>query len=155
MKNLLAILLFFICINVSATDLIIEMKNGSTKTYKISDLQTITFSVFELNINANNELYDNIDCSFIRKIYFNNITTGDISGSAINKVNIYPNPTSGELNFQNIPNNVLHFQIMDLSGSKVSEGTFLGNSHTINISSFKEGIYFIVIENHLHKIIKL
>src|SRR5690606_32804737 len=58
----------------------------------------------------------------------------------ISEVTIYPNPTTGILNF-NSKSEIQNVVLFDLSGRKISEF----NSSQINISSLPKGIYLVKI----------
>lgn len=64
-----------------------------------------------------------------------------------NKVEIYPNPTTEQLYF----NNTVSFEIYDLLGNKVLSGT----SNSTSVSSLQAGIYFIYINNTIHRFVKM
>jgi hypothetical protein len=71
---------------------------------------------------------------------------------SINRINIYPNPASNQVNidFQNGINEKTRIELMDVSGKIVFAEFLQAGSpvtHTINLSSAEEGIYLIQISN--------
>lgn len=61
--------------------------------------------------------------------------------------NIYPNPASGIVNFDNIPQNSM-LSIIDLTGKVMYEQFVSDNFESVNISDFTNGIYLVQIENN-------
>ena len=61
--------------------------------------------------------------------------------------NIYPNPASGIVNFDNIPQNSM-LSIIDLTGKVMYEQFVSDNLESVNISDFTNGIYLVQIENN-------
>jgi hypothetical protein len=63
------------------------------------------------------------------------------------KVSVFPNPTSGEINFD-LPPGTYAWSIKDLSGREiVNEGNIPGGRHTIDLSRFSQGTYSLEIIN--------
>jgi hypothetical protein len=61
-------------------------------------------------------------------------------------VNLYPNPTSGELTIQTPVTGVLN--LFNLEGKLlISEKVAANQINTLNLVNLSEGIYFIAIEN--------
>ena len=63
-----------------------------------------------------------------------------------NGISIYPNPTSGILNFDFADNNVQNIVITDITGKTIVEKTELKQNETIDLSNFDNGIYLIKIQ---------
>ena len=57
---------------------------------------------------------------------------------------IYPNPTNSELNLKSSSNELLQFELTDLSGKLIFTGEFL-ETKSLKISNLKAGIYLISI----------
>jgi hypothetical protein len=64
-----------------------------------------------------------------------------------NEINIYPNPTTFELNIQTTSNEKLTAQMFDITGKQVIDNVFFNFSANINTSSLYEGMYFVRITN--------
>ena len=65
-------------------------------------------------------------------------------------ISIFPNPTKNILNIKlnsNFENNI--YEIMDINGKIISNGTLNSNFSSINIESLSSGVYFIKIHNNL------
>lgn len=100
-----------------------------------------------LNVTKNSE-------SFIRlyELEVYGSTVLNVNGINLKKINLYPNPTSGEVFISNFDEEV-DVQISDVKGSIVSTQK---TKNKIDISSLKTGIYLVNIKGYkTEKIIKL
>jgi hypothetical protein len=70
-------------------------------------------------------------------------STLSVSNTYINKLIVYPNPTSDILNIQSSAFKVQNAKIYDASGKLVK--IFNGNS--VNVSNLPEGVYVIAVED--------
>lgn len=68
------------------------------------------------------------------------------------KINIFPNPASNMVYFDNYSNKPLNIRLFDVNGKIVADKIVTGN--TLDISDIESGIYFIRVENSIAKIIK-
>jgi len=66
---------------------------------------------------------------------------GEIEEDAL--ISIYPNPTSGELNIQNVKGQIDQIQLFDAMGRLVS--TFNPGFGKLNVSGLEAGIYVLNI----------
>ena len=74
-------------------------------------------------------------------------TSVDLVESSVNKLHVFPNPSKNFVNISlenNLPSELI---LMDISGKILLEKTFT-NSSKINLSNFKNGIYFLKISNN-------
>jgi len=85
--------------------------------------------------------------------YINSLSNQTFENSK-KKINVYPNPTSGEIYFENQNLSNENYQIKNIYGQIILTGTI--TEKKINISNLQSGIYFISIENSQNtiKIIK-
>jgi hypothetical protein len=70
------------------------------------------------------------------------------TGTKLNKINVYPNPTKGifNLHFNNAPTQESFVEIYNLLGTQVFSKTFQNTySATINLSGYSKGIYYVKI----------
>lgn len=63
-----------------------------------------------------------------------------------NNLIIFPNPTSGKINFKFAYNSIQQIKIIDLTGKTIIEKTEIQQNETIDLSQFKAGIYIINIQ---------
>ena len=77
------------------------------------------------------------------------LTTGIASAELSNQINVYPNPTTGQLQITNYELRIDNVEIFDVMGQSVTVETWhaasLQPTTTLNISHFPTGTYFIRI----------
>ncbi|MFT7299467.1 MAG: hypothetical protein ACI9WO_002291 [Sphingobacteriales bacterium] len=83
-------------------------------------------------------------------------TLSDISFTTIKnkpypRINLFPNPSSGNVNFQNIWGQNSVISIRDIKGVLLQE-MLLEGVEQINLSSFSNGVYFIEIKQNGHTV---
>ncbi|MCF6356722.1 MAG: T9SS type A sorting domain-containing protein [Draconibacterium sp.] len=98
----------------------------------------------------------------IMRIYFDfafynmgTITVKKSGTSAINllviseNVNIYPNPSSGQLNIKlnNYKQEVVEMELFDVSGKLILNSTLTESLNNFNIESLQPGVYIIKLSN--------
>jgi hypothetical protein len=81
---------------------------------------------------------------------FNNFTASsctvlDVDSFAIDKINIYPNPTKDKIQVSNIDGNSTEIRIFNVLGKQVFHQAKISEK-TIDISSFNKGIYVVKID---------
>jgi hypothetical protein len=72
----------------------------------------------------------------------NSLTTG-VKELESNTINIYPNPARDVL-FVSSQNQLMNYQILDITGKTVKEGNV--NNNQIEISNFDAGVYFVRVK---------
>ena len=77
----------------------------------------------------------------------------------IEKVKIYPNPTSEHLTIESNKTGLYSIEVTSLNGQLIFNEKMEGTSHQLDLSTFQKGIYFITIRSRdfvtTRKIIKL
>ena len=131
------------------------LATGSTNwTYKwatpSSNVGPITFYLATLAANGNGN--DSLDYTYTRMVTITyDSTTGStnaISNITFKKptIQIFPNPATKELSISGIPTTAKNIEVYDLNGRQLLEHTIqTWNIETINIASFKSGIYLLKI----------
>jgi len=110
--------------------------------YGMDTLQTITF-------NGTNNSYDVTLCSndTINMVEMCKMTITGVNEVVTNSLfNIYPNPAKDFLNINNSVGNI-KIEITDLTGKIIFKDALQNNFETIDISSFKKGIYIVTLSN--------
>lgn len=127
----------------SAPDLIVSSDGGQTFS---SD--TLGFP------SAPNTVFQITNIVFLNGWAFAQLNSGDlfrkqlitaaniVASNSDTKVGLYPNPTSGELHFNNVPNNTA-YDIIDITGKSVSRGII--NNLRITVQHLNNGTYFIKV----------
>mgnify|MGYP000870022633 FL=1 len=81
-----------------------------------------------------------------------------VSSNLLSNIGVYPNPTSGILNFNFAGEQVQTIKVVDITGKTVLEKTNVNPSETLDISNLANGLYLVVVqtnkENISYKIIK-
>jgi predicted phosphodiesterase len=72
----------------------------------------------------------------------------------LDKISIYPNPTTGELRMENGEWRITNVEIYDIYGKNVSNLISHISNQKINISYLNSGIYFVMIDTEQGRIIK-
>lgn len=92
---------------------------------------------------------DSAGCSSVsQQVYFDYVqSTKGIIGVNSGKINIYPNPTSGEVYFEGLEKGIeAKITLTDMIGRKVLAAIITTN--TINVDALPAGLYFISVEQN-------
>ena len=135
----------------------IQTEIAETVTFKVWQANTgITFENEQVPYTIETEPGEDLG-SFDNPLPVNVILTVDIEQNS-NNIEIYPNPTSGIINFDFSNINIDKILITDVTGKIIIEKINFQQSETINLSSYANGIYFIKLDNqnniYIQKIIK-
>ena len=103
-------------------------------------------SMIYLPVDAN--VYSNGNAFAIRMNMGANVA---INENVINKVSIYPNPTSDVLNISTNSNDLSELTVKDISGKIVLSQKF-NTKVTISTENYSKGVYIIDVKNNLGKI---
>jgi len=150
-KTLLVILILVSCTGLFAQNLVVTLTNSTTKTFPISNIQSIKFGTSSMIIN---ELDGTITTWNIVDIdnYAFYETTGLneqlIAGNS--QLSVYPNPASNLVNiaFSSVHSSQISIDIIDANG-KIIDHIFQGKHQDGHIyqwnNSARNGMYFIRI----------
>ena len=72
--------------------------------------------------------------------YFANASDFDKSA---NRISVFPNPANSNFSILNNYNGAYKITICDVMGNQISSKTIFDNNKNINVSSYKNGLYFI------------
>jgi hypothetical protein len=80
------------------------------------------------------------------------------SESIVSKIAVYPNPSSGQFNFENLSNKEVEISVYSLNGLLIQNATTSATNVSLDLSSNPNGIYLLNIkdgkENYTQKLIK-
>lgn len=62
------------------------------------------------------------------------------------KIVVYPNPASSEIHIKNLTNRKSSYQIVDILGKTVQQGSLNLHEDVVNTAAIKQGIYFLVVK---------
>jgi hypothetical protein len=136
-----------------------QSKNISELLLNLPDTDSNNVTT-ELEVDSYNNIWLLIKSNSITKYFMlqqgslpNWVSVSTISG--LSNIQIYPNPASSSINISGINTNLFGQKALltDLNGKQLSEFIITGNQQTIDISSFKKGIYFLKLQNLSYKII--
>jgi hypothetical protein len=86
---------------------------------------------------------------------FNDYTASSISPHSQDEIFIWPNPTNSYINInlsgQNCNNEI---SVLDIKGSLVFKKTVSSNNIQLDISNFKQGLYFVYVNNGPFRVLK-
>jgi hypothetical protein len=68
--------------------------------------------------------------------------------------NIHPNPANSALNIASEITEPVTIEIYNLTGSKIFQQVMTEPHHSINITNFTAGVYFIKVGNNVKKFVK-
>ena len=71
--------------------------------------------------------------------------TGITSAQTTGVITAYPNPAADVINFSNLPTNAANFQIADVTGKAMMQGSLPGS---VNVSALKQGVYIYTITDN-------
>ncbi|MBZ4035950.1 T9SS type A sorting domain-containing protein [Flavobacterium sp. 17A] len=137
----------FNCYNNKMTNL--NLKNGNNKNFDLTN-SNFTNNALLTCINVDDENYSNtnwLDKKDAKAVYSSNCTSLGIEDSVFDKAVVYPNPTKGEVNINNIT--LEKATVYNSLGQLVK--TFVFNNgetnNTINLSGLPRGIYYVYLVN--------
>jgi hypothetical protein len=79
-------------------------------------------------------------------------STGLAANAILNGVNVYPNPGNGlyQLEVNNSGNEILSYEVFDVSGRKIADGTAAGNNGhyltTVDLKTAANGMYTLIVK---------
>jgi hypothetical protein len=74
------------------------------------------------------------------------ISTINLSEFETEPIKIYPNPSINEIQINGLPSNCESIEIIDALGKSVYKKSTC-NEHTIDVTTFEKGVYFLKINN--------
>lgn len=116
-------------------------------TYTIEGTYTVSLSVTGAGGSDNETKTDYITV---------NVPTEIIEISKNKTINIYPNPTTGLIDIEGLPQNeVVLINIYDVLGQKMKEIKIQEQNANIDLSSFKKGIYYLKFNSNNNSSVKI
>jgi hypothetical protein len=122
---------------------------GNQMIYEVEDLTTYHVTVTTMNKSGQESVPTEV-----LEIVVNLVGIVTVEKTAFK---IYPNPANSELHIElQVTSDELQVEIYDISGKKLSSHPLITSSthHTINVSNFTAGIYFIRVGNGVQKFVK-
>ena len=111
--------------------------------YVVNDL-TVNQPSYASGINVNGVTYTNGNALGVRMLMNGGWLA--INENALENINIYPNPSNGEITINSTENENYSIVVIDVLGNKIYSDSKVGKS-TIDLSSFGAGVYIIQLSN--------
>jgi len=125
---------------------------GYTATIVKGSTITGTFSSINYPPLPNNMTWD-IEYNATEVILIVNAATGIRESELAARIELYPNPTTGSLNFKGLSDNKLSFAIYTVTGSLVQSGK-LSNTSSLDLICKETGFYYLVLNNEKGQVVK-
>ena len=105
-----------------------------------------TLDFYKLKVN-NDIIATSDDFGFIDRVGINTadqLASNDIT-IAKNSINVFPNPTSIEINI--VDGKGMNLEILDVVGNSIFKKVNILNLEVIDVSSYKTGVYLVKLSN--------
>ncbi|MCR4032590.1 MULTISPECIES: T9SS type A sorting domain-containing protein [Flavobacterium] len=137
----------FNCYNNKMTNL--NLKNGNNKNFNLTD-SNFTNNPLLTCINVDDENYSNKNWSGkkdAKAVYSSNCTALGVEDSVFDKAVVYPNPTKGEVNINNIT--LEKATVYNALGQLVKTFVFDNGetNNTIDLAGLPKGVYYVYLIN--------
>lgn len=76
-------------------------------------------------------------------------TAGMEKTKALGSWQIWPNPTRGVLHISGVSSDLVKYVVTDIKGSALLKGTISNGDDLLDISTLKEGMYFVELQNEI------
>jgi hypothetical protein len=135
----------------------VEVEHGANQTFNFTPAENYQIgSVIVDNVaveKADNYTFENVTEAHSIEVVFEKVD--GINNIETSQVNVYPNPTTGQLRIANHELGIKNIQVFDMTGRLLHEVQDINHTETIlDISNFTGGIYFINIDGKTVKIVK-
>jgi hypothetical protein len=93
------------------------------------------------------EITDANGCKAKSPLFSFAYTANGINTLEINKLNLYPNPTTGTINFTILGEQKVQVSVYTIEGKEVLNNQYISNSgnQTLDISSLNNGMYIVKV----------
>lgn len=107
----------------NAQNLLVNLNNGATETYPVSEIQSIKFDPNTLILNLNNGSILSYAVNFIDNYSFSNVSSIDRLEHSSSALEVFPNPAKEWVNihFKSEANMHIAVDIIDTSGKLVEQ----------------------------------
>ena len=126
---------------VGSSNILNNLDIGNQTNYVLSNLPSgtnICFSLIPYNVNG-----QNLNCSYT---CFKTVISSAVEDIIkVNKISVYPNPTSNQLFINNMEEGT--YTISNISGQNLISGAF--NSSVLPIQSLVQGLYILTLSDNI------
>jgi len=135
------------------TGIIVHLNDGSEQSFNVSADGKLYFSGDNLFIKDSAGTTSSIALSQIRKIIFENNTSGIEAYSESGQMFIYPNPSSNYLRIGNISEQVVNVTVFSMNGKLLLRSEYR-NGDQIDVSNLSHGLYIVRVDEQAFKFCK-
>ncbi len=82
------------------------------------------------------------------------LTPSGIEGRVLASLKFYPNPVVDVMNFENLNNNEMEYQIISIEGKVIKSGRLSNQANTIVLNDLEQGIYLLKTEQGVIRFVK-
>ena len=131
---------------LQAQTMYVRQQSGAQTAYPINEIQKITFSGGQMQVNQINSITTNYTLSELRYINFTDLTTGTETAETISEnLFLYPNPVVTSLNIR-LPQTTCEYftiEIYSLEGKKLHSQKLsqFSGVYSLNVDFLNRGVY--------------
>ena len=114
----------------------------SSNPHTLSGLQSETIYLVQVIAHCDND-QTSVPSALVT------LTTVGIEDHELNSVMVYPNPTRGTVQVQDMRSTIQQVMVYDAYGKMLSSVEVGGNSATLDLSGYAEGIYFMKVQTDI------
>lgn len=135
-----------------------DFSNGTIDRYQVPIHSGSSIQIEGITYFQNNQYYITSEINSGGNASLYRLEATNQSTATINTIepitaSIYPNPTNGNIHISSVSNSEVEITILTLTGKTVYSQFSLKNEIDIDLSSFKEGVYFLVIHDGVNQIV--
>ncbi len=122
--------------------------NGTTSFSQHPNIRFDAAGNYTISLTASNEWGSGMETKTDYITASGSIGINPISeNQGISEISVWPNPTTGILNINLSFQDKIEISVLDITGSVIFQQT-LNNENTIDLSSLREGLYYITFTSH-------
>ncbi|MCF8366538.1 MAG: T9SS type A sorting domain-containing protein [Bacteroidales bacterium] len=146
-----------ISLRTNAQYLLLETRDGDVFSEKIDSIRKLSLPDNNFVLKMKDNSATSYSLASVKKVYFDLATRVDpIENIPESKeLVIYPNPASSFINIHDLPNQPSQVTIYSIQGGVILQKPISAQSNNIDVSSLKNGLYFLNFNRQTVKFIKL
>jgi hypothetical protein len=162
MKHTRTHIVLFFAVLVSALNavdaqqsLIIKFNDGTNKGTLVSSLNKITFATGNMLVKKTDTTTDSYVMSTLNRMSFGIYSAVPELTTSQTELRVYPNPATSYIKLKNYTiDSELHVAVYSVDGTLVISNYLTSNSDRIDVSSLRNGMYLLKVNEKTIKFIK-
>lgn len=138
--------------DAKAQNMMIQKHDGSLHTEQISMIQNLHYATSDLVVQLTDGSANAFALSDLKKIYFD--TSIGFFEKEIPELSLAPNPATNILELKRPNEKASFLKIYNINGTLVYQQYILNALVTVDLSTFKPGLYFVSIDGVTTKFLK-